>query len=153
MTMMYKDTAWKITCFEKPLFWTCWPNSAISDGRVWPKINPFPRLYDRKLQRYRLEKLMFRKTAVFGYVVLILPFRIWPKLSKGTSTRQYRSYNTMEYVVTHTNGSPTSSMIGHNVWSLMDAPQTSQLWTQESPKEVCWDPSSSLPTSPTFLNT
>ena len=55
-------------------------------------------LYDNSLQRYSLEKLMFRKTADLGFghkfrsYSTIFRDWIWPKLPKGTSTRQNLSF-------------------------------------------------------------
>ena len=38
-TIRCKETAWKSSSSEKPLFWTFWPNSAIFVGRIWPKLS------------------------------------------------------------------------------------------------------------------
>ena len=38
-TIRYKETAWKSSFFEKPLFWTFWPKSAIFSGQFWPKLS------------------------------------------------------------------------------------------------------------------
>ena len=67
---------------------TFWPNSAISDGRFWQKqskvhlnaktfhMTLFAGLYDHPLQRNGREKLMFRKTVVFGHFGQIRPFPV-----------------------------------------------------------------------------
>ena len=38
-TIRCKETAWKSSCFEKRKFWTFWSNSAISGGKLWPKLS------------------------------------------------------------------------------------------------------------------
>ena len=38
-TIRYKETAWKSSCFEKPLFLDILQISAISGARFWPKLS------------------------------------------------------------------------------------------------------------------
>ena len=55
------------------------------------RLNLSTCLYDPTLQRYSLEKIRFRETAVFISFVHIRPTsgnQMWPKLPKSTSTRQ-----------------------------------------------------------------
>ena len=58
-------------------------------------LDLFTCLYDHPLLRYSLGKLMFRKTTVlgsFGHIRQTAGNPMWPKLPKGTSTRQDRSF-------------------------------------------------------------
>ena len=76
----------------------------------WPKLSKgtstrqdisydmslFAGRYDHPLQRNSLEKFMFRKKLLFLDILAKLAYsagRIWPKLTKGTSTRQDHSYD------------------------------------------------------------
>ena len=86
---------------KKTLFWIFWPNSAISGARIWPKLSkgtstgqdlsyePIPRSLRPFVAKKQPGKLKFRKNRYFGYFgqnSAISGGRIWPKLSKGTST-------------------------------------------------------------------
>ena len=82
-------------------FWIFWPHSAISGARIWPKLsiahlqaktfhmNQFPGLYDHPLQRYSLEKIMFKKPLFLDISAKLGHFR-WPILAKPVKMHIYR---------------------------------------------------------------
>ena len=78
-TIRYKEKAWKCSCLEKTPFYDILAEFYCQKAHLQAKtfhMSLFRGLYDHPLQRYSLEKLVSRKTAVFGHFGQILPFPV-----------------------------------------------------------------------------
>ena len=74
MTIRYKDTAWKNSCFKNRCFWTFSLNSAISGGRIWPKLSTGTATHqDLSYEETAWKSSCFEKPAVFAHFSQILP--------------------------------------------------------------------------------
>ena len=82
---------WKFKAFGQ--FWPTSGGRNCQKAHLYAKtffMSLFPGLYDHPLQRNSVEKLKFRKALFWTFWPnsAISGGRIWPKLSKGTSTGQ-----------------------------------------------------------------
>ena len=77
LTISYMPMFWKITAFGHllPTYGSRKCQKAHLQAKTF-HMSLLPGLYDHPLQRYSLEKSMFRKTAIFGHSGQIWPFPV-----------------------------------------------------------------------------